>query len=251
MATVKDIIEKAYTKVNGEYEAVTESSDDFKTYLNVLNQSMSAAYCTPYVKWQWLFDVDYTLPDVVAIDTFSYDIPEADEVDIANSPFDSVYFVDDDGILLESYKMTDQAIFDASTDPGICMMTAGKLHLKAISTKIIGANIKLPAYIAPKIYTVGTENVVVGSISWLVTYMAATICDASPVPFIARNADKFYKQADIFMKDMREKNRHKQHLTIKSVAHGTPITFEQLVANIGIEGIIGTGGSGVIDGGQA
>ena len=47
MTTVQSIIEDAYTKVNGEYEPVAPGSDDFRTYLNVLNQSLETWAHTP------------------------------------------------------------------------------------------------------------------------------------------------------------------------------------------------------------
>ena len=48
MTTVQSIIEDAYTKVNSEYEPVAPGSDDFRTYLNVLNQSLEIWAHTPY-----------------------------------------------------------------------------------------------------------------------------------------------------------------------------------------------------------
>ena len=96
MATVLEIINKAYTKVNGEYEAQISGSDDYNTYLSVLNQVMEMWAHTPYVKWQSLFDMTYQLPDVVAANTLQYDFPDMDRVVVGNTPLDYVYFVDVD-----------------------------------------------------------------------------------------------------------------------------------------------------------
>ena len=255
MATVKQIIERAYTKVNGEFEAVVESSDDFKTYLNVMNQVLENWAQTPYVKWQSLFNMNYTLPTVVAANQLIYPVPEADSIHIGNTPFDGVYFIDDEGVLVTKYKMVDQAVFDASKLPGMAALVSDGLHLKALSESMIGSSIRLPVYVDPPTYLNATDTVRIDSVPWLVTSMAAFICDASPVPFIARNAEKFYKEAAIYMKTMRDDNRHRQYLTIKSVtnagATGSP-TVENLVSLMGASGILGVGGGGgVIDGGSA
>lgn len=252
MATVKEVIEKAYTKVNGEYEALIETSDDFKTYLNVLNQVMEQWVNTPYVYWQSLFDMTYELPDIVANGVLDYPFAtvDLDRIHVGNTPFDSVFFVDDDGVILARYKMTDQAAYDASEATNVCMMDGTGLHFKEISTDLIGAKIKLPVYKYPPVYTSGATTVRIDSLPWLVTSMAAFICDASPVPFIARNADKFYKEAAIYMKTMRANNRHRQHLVIKSVT-GAGGSSKDLISLIGAGLILGGGGTGVIDGGSA
>ena len=216
MITVREHIENAYTKVNGEYESIIESSDDYKTYLNVLNQVMQIWKDTPYVKWQSLFDMDYRLPDAVELDRLVYPFAATDTVTLGNTPFDSVYFVNGTGTVVDKYKMTDQAFFSATNDQKVCMVAANGLNLKSAPASLVGTNIRVPAYVAPPKYATPEQVVNVDSDSWLSTYMAAFICDASPVPFIARNADKYYKQADILMKTMRDNNRKKQHLVIKS-----------------------------------
>ena len=247
MATVKQVIEKAYTKVNGEYEAVVESSDDFKTYLNVLNQVMEQWAHTPYVKWQSLFDMTYQLPDVVAADTLHYAFPDMDRVVVGSTPLDYVYFVDD-GAVIKKYKMLDQALFQATSANNVCMLASDGLHLKNISDELIGAHIQLPAYLLPAEYTSAAQTVRIDSIPWLVASMAAFICDASPVPFIARNAEKFYKEAAIYMKTMRDNNRHSQMLSIKGTADSTITSLSQAIeAGVGIGG----GSFDIIDGGEA
>ncbi len=252
MATVQQIIEQAYTKVNGEYEAVAESSDDFNTYLNVLNQVMQQWAQTPYVKWQSLFDMDYTLPDAVAADDFIYPVAEADTIHIGNTPFDGVYFIDEDGALVAKYKLTDQAAFDSSDATDIAVLVSDGLHLKTVPTKIVGTTIRLPVYVDPPLYSTASTVVRIDSVPWLVAEMAGFICDASPVPFIARNADKFHKEAEKFMKTMRSDNRRRQHLTIKSTSGAGSGLPDSLVNLLGLGGIIGGGGgSGVIDGGTA
>jgi uncharacterized membrane protein (DUF106 family) len=52
--------------------------------------------------------------------------------------------------------------------------------------------------------------------------MAAFICSSSPVPFIARNADRYEKEAAVFMKEMRENNRRTQALMIKRLNAPNP-----------------------------
>lgn len=215
VATVKEVVEKAYTKVNGEYEAVVESSDDFKTYLNVLNQVMEALAHTPYIKWQIFFDMNFTLPTVVADGTLSYAIPGLNGMTIGNSPFDSIYFVDDTGAVVAKYKIVDVAMFQASDSPNICAVAGGNLYLNATESKIVGTHIRIPVYKDPEPYATGDQTVVIDSVPWLVASMAAFICNASPVPFIARNADKFDKEAEKFMKEMRENNRRSQAIIIK------------------------------------
>lgn len=229
MATVKTVIEKAYTKVNGEFEALTETSDDFKTYLNVLNQVMESLAHTPYVKWQIFFDMEYDLPDAVADGKLSYAIPTLNSVSIANSPYDHVFFVDGNGKVVDKYKMVDMAKFQATSNSRVCAIAASGLQLKEVDPKLIGTKIRLPAYKDPAPYTVGTQQVVIDSVPWLVTEMAAFICDASPVPFIARNADKFYKQSSILMKEMRENNRRNQALIIKSLSSSAGHTWQDVL----------------------
>lgn len=234
MATVKEIIEKTYTKVNGEYEAVVESSDDFKTYLNVLNQVMEQWADTPYVKWQSLYDMSYLLPDAVADGTFTYPVAEMDKIRLANTPYDSVYFVDGAGAIVRTYKLVDQALFDASSNPNICALVADGLHLKSVSDDIVGTSIRLPVYKLPETYLSAAQAVRVDSNSWLIAAMAAFICDASPVPFIARNAEKFAKEAAVFMKTMRDDNRRRQVLTIERHHNPGGTTFADIIPNLTI-----------------
>ncbi len=246
MATVKTVIEKAYTKVNGEYEAMTESSDDFKTYLNVLNQVMETWARTPYVKWQSLFNINYELPDPVAAGDLIYPIAEADEIRVANSPFDNVFIMDDD-VIVKKYKLTDQALFQALNSGDVCAFMNGNLYFKNIPDEIVGYAIRLPAYVMPPLYTSGSQEVNVDSVSWLVTAIAAFICDASPVPFIARNADKFAKEATVMMKTMKDDNRHRQHLIIKRVNQVSGNSrfsslSEAIDAGVGVGGINGLDG---------
>jgi hypothetical protein len=229
MATVKDIIEKAYTKVNGEYEAVVESSDDFRTYLNVLNQMMDGLAHIPFVKWQIFFDMEYDLPDPVVADTLSYTISALNSITIANSPFDHVFFVDGGGAVVAKYKLVDVAMFQATENTQVCAIAGNKLWLKATEDKIVGTTIRVPAYVDPAPYTSASQPVVIDSVPWLVTSMAAFICDASPVPFIARNADKFAKEAQVFLKEMRENNKRNQALIIKSLNSGSNRTWNDVM----------------------
>lgn len=228
MATVLDVINKAYTKVNGEYELQVEGSDDFKTYLNVLNQVISNLVHMPYVKWQIYFDMDFTIVSPVVNLTLSYDIPTPNDVTLGNSPFDYVYF-DLGGQVVAKYKIVDVAMFQSTENKEVCAVAGGKLWLKETPTKIVGATIRIPAYIDPAEYTTAAQAVLVDSVPYVVTSMAAFICDASPVPFIARNADKYYKEAAIFMKEMRENNRRNQALIIKSLHSPTAHTWADVM----------------------
>lgn len=230
MATVKQIIEKAYTKVNGEYEQVIEGSDDFNTYLNVLNQSMEALAHMPYIKWQRYFDIDYRLPEKIEQDKLAYIIPDINKLTVSDTPYDCVRFIDDQGKTVAEYKLIDNAKFNASEGNGVCTLAGDKIRLKNIPEKLVGCEISLPVYHDPKVYTSGSEEVDIDSVPWLVATMSATLCDASPVPFIARNADRYYKQADIFMKEMRKSNKRTQTLIIKSVIPREPkrIVFKDM-----------------------
>lgn len=218
MATVQQVIDKAYTRVNGEFEAQVEGSDDWKTYLNVLNQVMDGLFHTPYVKWQTFFNMNFTVA-TVASNVLSYTIPNSGSITLGNSPFDYVYFVDGTGAVVTRYKIVDVAQFQSTSNTTVCAVAGGNLYLKATEAKIIGTTIRVPAYVAPAPYTSAAQTVTVDSVPWLVTTMGAFICDASPVPFIARNADKYYKQADIYMKEMRENNRKTQALIIKQLGY--------------------------------
>lgn len=247
MATVQQIIDRAYRKVNGEFEAQVENSDDWKTYLSALNENLEMWARTPYVKWQSLFDMTYQLPDAVASGVLQYDFEDMDRVVIGNTPLDSVYFVDGGGAVMAKYKMVDQALFQASNSSDICMLASDGLHLKTVPEELVGTFIQLPAYLLPPTYTSASQEVRIDSTTWLVTAMAADICDASPVPFIARNADKFYKQADIYMKTMRSNNRHRQILSLKPTNMKTITTLSQAIeAGVGIGG----GSFNNIDGGS-
>lgn len=211
-ALVSDVINKAYTKVNGEFEAQVEGSDDWKTYLNVLNQVMDNLAHMPYVKWQIFFDPNFTLGAVVN-GTLSYDIPTPYAITIGNSPLDYVYF-DLGGQVVAKYKIVDVAKFQSTTNTMVCAVSGTKLLLKATESKIVGATIRIPVYKDPAPYTTGNQTVAIDSVPWLVAEMSGFICDSSPVPFIARNADKYHKEAQIFMKEMRENNRRAQNLVI-------------------------------------
>jgi hypothetical protein len=225
MTTVKQVIEDAYTKVNGEYEPVIESSDDFKTYLNVLNQTRRALAHTPFVKWQMFFDMEYDLPDAVAAGVLSYTIPNASSITIANSPYDHIFFVNGSTVVTK-YKLVSIAMFQATSNTQVCAVANGKLYLKATEAKIIGTTIRIPAYVDPTPYTSATEEVIIDSLPWLITAMAAFICSSSPVPFIARNAKDYAAEAKEFMKEMRENNRLTQNLIIKSLSANTVHTWD-------------------------
>lgn len=213
-ATVQDVINKAYTKVNGEFEAQVEGTDDWKTYLNVLNQIMDDLAHTPYVKWQIFFNPNFTVGTVVN-GTLAYPIAGINGLTIGNSPFDYVYFVDGTGTVVAKYKIVDVAQFQSTDNQYVCMVAGNSLYLKATETKILGTTIRVPAYVDPTPYTSASQVVNIDSVPWLVYSMAAFIADTSPVPFIARNADKFAKQAEIKMKEMRENNKRNQALMIK------------------------------------
>lgn len=245
MATVLEIINKAYTKVNGEYELQVEGSDDFKTYLNVLNQCIDNLSHTPYVKWNIFFNMAFDLPTPVVGATLSYTIPNMNSLTIASSPFDQVFFMNVDGSVAAKYKIVDIAMFQATTNTEVCAIAGDKIWLKATETKIVGTTIRIPVYVDPTPYTTAAQAVVIDSVPWLVASMSAFICDASPVPFISRNADKYYKEAAIFMKEMRENNRRTQALIIKRLGDGR---FGSLSA--AIDGGIGAGGLVSIDGGE-
>ena len=235
MTTVQSIIEDAYTKVNGEYEPVAPGSDDFRTYLNVLNQAMQTWAHTPYVKWQSLYNYDFVLGDSVSANTLIYPIDDLSDVQLGNSPFDHVYFINTQGEVVAKYKMTNQAMFDATDATDVCALFGDGLHLKATPAEILNTEIRLPMYTLPPKYTTATQNVVIDSVPWLITTMAAFICDASPVPFIARNADKFQKQADILMKSMKDNNNKRQHLAIKGTQDRSKHTWSDVLQNMTVK----------------
>lgn len=216
MATVLQVIERAYAKVNGETEKIVENSDDYNSYLMALNHSMEVWATTPYVKWQLLFNPDYVLATVVTEDVLEYEITDADRIVLANTPRDAIYLIKE-GLVVKKMKMVDQALFQSSTSRNICMMVDDKLYFKELSDDIIGAAINLPVYMLPPLHQGATETVRIDSTVWLVTEIAAYICDASPVPFIARNAKKYEKQATDLMKTMKSNNRRSQMLSIKKV----------------------------------
>lgn len=233
MATVKDIIEKAYTKVNGEYESLLETSDDFKTYLNFLNQTMEDLAHTPYVKWNIFFDLDFRLPDPVEADKLFYDISSLNGITIANSPFDHIFFVNDTtGEVIQKYKLVTIAQFQSSTNDKIACIAKGGIYLKSVSEELVGSKIRIPAYVDPAPYTSGSQVVVIDSVPWLVKQMAASLCDASPVPFIARNADKFAKEAAISMKEMKENNKRNQLLIVKTLNASAPHTWSDVLQTL-------------------
>ena len=231
MATVLEIINKTVTKVNGEFEAQVEGTDDFKTYLNVLNQCMDDLAHTPYIKWQIFFNPNYTLLTPVVADTLSYAITDLNSITVANSPLDHVFFVLA-GVVVAKYKIVDAAMFQSTTNTRVCMIAGGNIYLKATEAKIIGATIRIPVYVNPPVYTAASQQVAIDSVPWLVTTMAAFICDSSPVPFIARNADKFAKQAEIKMKEMRENNRRTQLLMVKKHNSSAPYLWADVMNNL-------------------
>lgn len=244
MATVRTIIERAYTKVNGEYETQVEGSDDWKTYLNVLNQVMGIWFRTPYVKWQSLFDANFELDTPVEAGRLIYPVGDTDRIKIANSPYDHVFIMDDD-VVAKRYKLVDQAQFQDAEAGDICMYAGGNLYFKGIPDDMVGYAIRLPAYVLPAAYTTGSQEVNIDSVTWLVTKMAAFICDASPVPFIARNATKFEEEAKIYMKEMIENNRRSQRLALKSTGANNrnyPSLSAAVDAGVGVGGINGLDG---------
>lgn len=219
MASVQDIINQAYTKVNGEFEVVINGSDDWNTYLNVLNQVMQQWATTPYVKWQSLFNTEYEVGTTST--NLSYELDDFDRIVIGKTPFDYVFFTNGNAIV-DKKQIVSQAKFQSGNDAATAAILGDTLYLKEVSSAIIGTTIKLPVYMLPETYTSANQEVAIDNVSWLIMSMAAFICDSSPVPFIARNADKFAKQAETFMKTMKENNSHSQRLIINSVAKGSP-----------------------------
>ena len=233
MAFVKDVIEKAYTKVNGEYEALLETSDDFKTYLNVLNQVMEDLAHMPYVKWNIFFDLNYLLPDEVEADKLFYDVATLNGITISNTPFDHIFFVNEaTGEVIDKYKIVSLAQFQSSDNEKIACIAKGGLYLKKIGADLVGTKIRMPVYVDPPTYVLGNEVVVIDSVPYLVKAMAAFICDASPVPFIARNADKFAKEAQVSLKEMKENNKRNQLLIIKTLNASAPHTWDDVLQTL-------------------
>lgn len=251
MATVKEIIESTYTKVNGEKETLLPASSDFNTYLEVLNICMDNWFHTPYVKWQSLYDMEYVLPEVVEEHKLVYNLPNVSEVIIANSPYDGIYFIKDDEVK-DKYTLLKPAMFE-NTNKLKSATATDKLYLKFVGEDIIGCAIRVPVYKKPEKYTNSTQEVKIDSIAWLISAMSAFICDSSPVPFIARNADKYAKEAQMYMKDMRDNNRRLQHLMITTTSKDK--RFGSLSAAIdagfGVGGVIGGGEDWTnLDGGE-
>jgi hypothetical protein len=228
MSTVKEIIEDAYTKVNGEYEILVESSDDFKTYLRVLNIVMKNLCHMPYVKWRIFFDMEFDLPDAVADGTLSYTIPDISSIDIANSPTDHIFFMSDD-IVVAKYKLVSLSIFQSTSNTQVATVAGDKLYLKATESKILGTTIRLPVYKDPAPYATADQEVLVDSTPWLVASMATFICASSPVPFIARNADRYEKEAAVFMKQMRDVNKQMQALILTKLNAPIGRTWEDVM----------------------
>lgn len=228
MAQVKEIIEDAYTKVNGEYEAVVESSDDFKTYLRVLNIVMKNLCHMPYVKWRIFFDMEFDLPDAVVDGTLSYTIPDISKIDIANSPSDHIFFMSGNTVVAK-YKLVSLPIFQSTSNTQVATIAGDKLHLKATESKIVGTTIRLPVYKDPENYTSATQEVLVDSTPWLIASMSAFICASSPVPFIARNADRYEKEAAVYMKQMRDVNRQMQALVLTKLDIPIGHTWEDVM----------------------
>lgn len=231
-ATVKDVIHDVYTKVNGEYEDLDVTSDDFRTYLNVLNQVVTQWVEMPYISWQSLFNMNFTLGHVVK-NTLMYSLPVEDSnFVIGHTPFDSVYFVDNSGKIVDKFTMVNQPIFDASSDDHICMTTGDTLVLKTTPDTIVGMTIKLPVYEYPQKYTKPNDEVRIDSLAWLTCEMAGFLCDSSPVPFISRNADKYHKQAEIYMKRMRDENNHAQHIVLTRIGAGRGELWRDVIAKL-------------------
>lgn len=243
MATVQNIINRASAKVNGEFETVAAGTEDFTTYLNILNEAMETWAHWPYVTWQSLYNPDYRLPDPVAAGTYSYAVAEAQEIRVANTPFDNVFIMNED-VIVKRYKMVDQAMFESLENGYVCALFGDTLYFKKLDDDFDGYEIRLPAYVMPPTYTSASTEVAIDSVPWLVAYMAAMACDASPVPFISRNADKFYKQADILMKEMKANNRHRQYLTVKRTGsdRGYSSLSEAIDAGVGVGGLNGIDG---------
>lgn len=233
-ALVSDVIDKAYTKVNGEYEKQVEGSDDWKTYLNVLNQVMESLVHTPFVKWQIFFNPAYYV-GTVSDGILYYSIPNMNGITIGDTPFDNVYFVDNSGVTVAKYKLVDAAMFQNTSNTSVCLVAGDGIYLKSTESKIIGTNIRIPAYVDPVPYTQGSQPVIVDSIPWVVASMASFICASSPVPFIARNADRYDKEAQILMKEMKSTNSRAQVLYIKRHASSAGKTWDDVVNSMSIK----------------
>ena len=135
---------------------------------------------------------------------------------------------------MAKYKIANQAIFEATDNTDVCALFGDGLHLKATPPEILGCEIRLPMYVLPPKYTTPTQTVAVDSVPWLITAMSAFICDSSPVPFISRNAEKFQKQSDILMKEMKDNNNKAQYAVIKGTQTNYSHTWSDVVQNMTI-----------------
>ena len=207
--TVKDLINEIYAKVNGEYEVLEIDSEDYNTYLHAMNRKIQDWAQTPRVKWASLYNPEFVLGETLSANTEFYEFK--DRIIIGNTPRDHIDLIKD-GEVIDRYKLTNQSIFESTDDNKLAMLYNNGIRFKLpIAEEVIGCEVRMPAYQAPPKYTKPNETVVIDSIPWLISATSADLCYASPVPFIARNAVVFEKQAEEFMKTMKRNNNHRQH----------------------------------------
>lgn len=206
------LINQIYAKVNGEYETIVENSDDFISYLNSINRKLIDWANEPDVKWKSLYNPDYLLETTVASDIGSYPIGNVKE--FGNSIHDNIYFINPQGEIVDTYKLVGVAGFEVDTTPKRATIAGNNLLLKTpIDDKLVGCKVRIPVYINPPLVSLPTDIPQIDSISWLIAACAADMSAASPVPFIARNAERFDKEADRAMLKMKQNNRISQAKT--------------------------------------
>lgn len=204
----KDIIQQVYAKVNGEYEDVAIGSEDYNTYLNSINRKIMDWAYEEGVNWNSLFDPEHYLEGVVEESKEYY--PVGDILNPQQSIYGYIYF-EKDGEEVAKYQLVQPTRFEGNYEPQTATLTARGLRLHIPTDEaIIGARIRLPAYLRPIPMSKPTDVPQIDSVPWLIIASAADMCDASPVPFIARNAKSFREDANRIMIKLKQNNRIQQ-----------------------------------------
>ena len=210
--TTLELIKQIYAKVNGEYEAVAENTDDYTTYLNAINRKIMDWGEEPNIKWQSLFDPNFTLTERVALDKEFYQLDPEDKIaSTGNTVFDHVFLVDDSCKVKHKLKMVNQVQFDSEPNANFVTINSRGLQMRnPVSEGFVGLKIRVPVYLKPTLVKTSNDKPKIDSIPWLIAAVAEDMARQSPVPFIQRGADKFEEQAKNLMITMKKDNKIRQ-----------------------------------------
>lgn len=211
---VSDVVNRLNTVINGEFEVVDTESDDWRTYLEAINHNITLLFNLPHTRWNILYDMNYYADGAVSKDNSEYSLPDFTDYILGNSIKDNIYFVKDNKVV-SSRKLVRQDEYDSSQKAATIVNDT--LYVKGVSDNEVGCSIRIPVYGSIPQYRKPKDVMPDILAPYLIEASAGMLCAASPVSFIARNAERHEKRAEELYKALVEVNDVSQKSDIQPV----------------------------------